>query len=129
MDSVRETPAGRRTLEVPAELARLLAMCAANKAADRHLFECQRPHELAHPKPPGRDWVIDQVHRICDLADVPRVTAHALRGLWRRSRPSAGWRVTSSPLRLGTRTNAPRCTPTRLPARRRRARGGAAEEC
>jgi integrase len=25
--------------------------------------------------------VIDQVHRICDLAKLPRVTAHALRGL------------------------------------------------
>jgi hypothetical protein len=25
--------------------------------------------------------VIDQVHRICDLAEVPRVTAHAMRGL------------------------------------------------
>lgn len=29
----------------------------------------------------GRDWVIDQVHRVCDLAEVPRVTAHAMRGL------------------------------------------------
>lgn len=28
-----------------------------------------------------RDWVIDEVHRICDLAKVPRVTAHAMRGL------------------------------------------------
>jgi hypothetical protein len=25
--------------------------------------------------------VIDQVHRACDLAAVPRVTAHAMRGL------------------------------------------------
>jgi integrase len=29
----------------------------------------------------GRDWVSDHVHRICDLAEIPRVTAHALRRL------------------------------------------------
>jgi integrase len=29
----------------------------------------------------GRGWVIDHVHRVCDLAEVPRVTAHAMRGL------------------------------------------------
>jgi integrase len=27
-----------------------------------------------------RDWRIDQVHRICDMAGAPRVTAHAMRG-------------------------------------------------
>ena len=32
-------------------------------------------------KPHLRDWMIDQVHRICDAAGVPRVTAHAMRGL------------------------------------------------
>lgn len=76
-----KTPAGRRTLEVPDVLRPLLDACATGKGADRHLFECQRPHEIAKPKPHGRDWVIDQVHRICDLSKVPRVTAHAMRGL------------------------------------------------
>jgi integrase len=52
-----------------------------NRSSDRHLFECERPHERAAHKPHGRDWVIDQVHRVCDLAVVPRVTAHAMRGL------------------------------------------------
>jgi integrase len=66
---------------VPTELRPLLVACAQGKAPDRHLFECERPHELAAHKPHGRDWVIDQVHRVCDLADVPRVTAHAMRGL------------------------------------------------
>jgi integrase len=76
-----KTAAGRRTLEVPAELRPLLAELAAGKPRDRHLFECERPHERAAHKPHGRDWVIDQVHRICDAAEVPRVTAHAMRGL------------------------------------------------
>jgi integrase len=76
-----KTPAGRRTIEVPGELRPLLAACAQGKASDRHLFECERPHERAAHKPHRRDWVIDQVHRVCDLAEVPRVTAHAMRGL------------------------------------------------
>jgi integrase len=77
-----KTAAGRRTIEVPDVLRPLLLACAAGKAPERHLFECERtPHELAHPKPHGRDWVIAQVHRVCDLAQVPLVTAHAMRGL------------------------------------------------
>jgi integrase len=76
-----KTPAGRRTLEVPGVLRQLLVVCAEGKGGERYLFECERPHERAKPKPHGRDWVIDQVHRICDLAKVPRVTAHAMRGL------------------------------------------------
>jgi integrase len=76
-----KTPAGRRTIEVPAELRPLLAALAKDKAPERHIFECSRPHEVAEHKPHGRDWIIDQVHRICDLAEVPQVTAHAMRGL------------------------------------------------
>lgn len=76
-----KTPAGRRTLEVSAELRPLLSALAEGKGAERHLFECQRPHERSARKPHVRGWVIDQVHRICDLAEVPRVTAHAMRGL------------------------------------------------
>lgn len=41
-------------------------------------------------KPHWRDWVIDNVHRICDLAKVPRVTAHAMRGLLATITASAG---------------------------------------
>jgi integrase len=41
----------------------------------------ERPHERAAHKPHGRGWVIDQIQRICDAAEVPRVTAHAMRGL------------------------------------------------
>jgi integrase len=76
-----KAPADRRTLDVPAELRPLIAALAEAKAAERHLFECQRPHERAAHKPHVHGWVIDHVHRICDRAAVPRVTAHAMRGL------------------------------------------------
>jgi integrase len=74
-----KTPAGRRTLEVPEVLRPLLVACAEGKAADRYLFECEREQDPIG-KPHVRDWVRDQVHRVCDLAKVPKVTAHAMRG-------------------------------------------------
>ena len=65
-----KTEAGRRTLEVP---------------------EVLQPHlmALAEAKPPTaplfgqhwRDWPRKQVARICELARVPKVCAHAMRGL------------------------------------------------
>jgi len=67
--------AGRRTLEVPAVLRPLLLKCAEGKARERYLFEAE------DGKPHWRDWILHNVHRLCDLAGVPRVTAHALRGL------------------------------------------------
>lgn len=74
-----KTPAGRRTLEVPAVLRPFLVACAEGKTPDRYLFECEREQDPIG-KPHTRDWVLDQVHRICDLVKVPQVTAHAMRG-------------------------------------------------
>lgn len=74
-----KTPAGRRTLEVPFELQPFLLDMAEGKTPDRYLFECEREQD-AFGKPHTRDWVLDQVHRICDEARVPQVTAHAMRG-------------------------------------------------
>lgn len=76
-----KTPAGRRTLEVPEVLRPLLIARADGKGPTRHLFECERKHERAEHKPHTRDWVIDQVRRICGKAGVPKITAHAMRGL------------------------------------------------
>jgi integrase len=70
-----KTPAGRRTLEVPAVLRPLLVELTEGKAPASHLFETEEGK--AH----WRDWIIKNVRRICDLAKVPRVTAHAMRGL------------------------------------------------
>lgn len=74
-----KTQAGRRTLEVPFELRPLLLVLCEGKTPNRYLFECEREQD-AIGKPHTRDWVLDQVHRICDEAKVPRVTAHAMRG-------------------------------------------------
>ena len=74
-----KTAAGRRTLEVPAVLRPFLLACAEGKTPDRYLFECDREQDPIG-KPHVRDWVLDQVQRVCDLAKVPKVTAHAMRG-------------------------------------------------
>ncbi len=74
-----KTPAGRRTLEVPEVLRPFLLACAEGKGPHQYLFECEREQDELG-KPHRRDWVIDQVHRICDDVKVPKVTAHAMRG-------------------------------------------------
>lgn len=77
-----KTPAGRRQLEVPAPLRPLLVALAEGKGTDRYLFEAARPSpEQPAGLPHWRDWPRHQVHRICDLVKVPKVTAHAMRGL------------------------------------------------
>jgi integrase len=70
-----KTAAGRRTLEVPEVLRPHLVACAEGKATTSYLFETEAggPH--------WRDWIRHNVRRICDLSGVPRVTAHAMRGL------------------------------------------------
>jgi integrase len=65
-----KTEAGRRTLEVPAVLQPLLRRLAADKAPGARIFG----HHW-------RDWPREWVQKICDLAGVPRVCAHSMRGL------------------------------------------------
>ena len=62
-----KTEAGKRTLKVPAILRSLLQAQADRAKGDR-LF----PHD--------RPWVRHNVQRLCKLADVPKITAHGLRG-------------------------------------------------
>ncbi len=65
-----KTEAGRRTLEVPAMLQPYLKGLAKNKKpADRLFTESDRHFLLYH------------VRRICELADLPAITSHSLRGL------------------------------------------------
>jgi integrase len=70
-DSEIKTEAGKRTLEVPDDLRPRLQQLAAGKAATDPLFG------------PGRTryWVYYWVQRICELARVKKVCAHAMRGL------------------------------------------------
>lgn len=74
-----KTPAGRRTLEVPEVLRPYLLACCKDKAPDRYIFEAELRDGVSVPH--WRDWILGNVHRVCDKASVPRVTAHALRGL------------------------------------------------
>ena len=65
-----KTEAGRRTLQVPELIRPFLKDLAEGKASDAKLFG----HHW-------RDWVRKWVKRICDVAGVPKVTAHGMRGL------------------------------------------------
>jgi integrase len=65
-----KTPAGRRTLEVPATLQPHVRRLAAGKG----------PFDLLFGKH-CRNWPRDWVQRICGAAKVPVVTAHGMRGL------------------------------------------------
>jgi integrase len=65
-----KTEAGRRTLRVPALLQPFLRELAKGKSPDAKLFG----HHW-------RDWVRKWVRRICEGANVPKVTAHGMRGL------------------------------------------------
>jgi len=65
-----KTEAGKRTVKVPEELRPyLLRLCEGKKGNDlvfgRH----------------WRDWPREWVQRICSKVDVPKVTAHGMRGL------------------------------------------------
>lgn len=68
-------------LEVPEDLLPfILSLTKDNVGNDKEpsapLFPSKRSKSGLH----DRGWVIDQVQRICDLAGVPTVTAHSMRG-------------------------------------------------
>ncbi len=64
-----KTDKSRRAFEVPETLRPFLVHMTVGRVADELLFGKH-----------WRDWPRHQVHRICDLADIPRVSAHAMRG-------------------------------------------------
>jgi integrase len=63
------------SVEVPDELHPLLLERADGKQPDDYLF----PAKAGGPH--WRDWPSKNVKRICDLAGVPRVSGHSMRGL------------------------------------------------
>jgi integrase len=75
-----KTEAGKRTLQVPDDLRPLLQQLASGKAATEPLFG------------PGRTryWVYYWVQRVCELARVQKVCAHAMRGLHGSTAVEAG---------------------------------------
>lgn len=71
-----KTEAGRRTLEVPAEIRPLLVALGKDKAPEALLFGTDlrgRPHR--------RGWPLFWVGRVCEVAGVLQVSAHSMRGL------------------------------------------------
>lgn len=71
-----KTEAGKRALDVPDELRSAMKALATGRERDAWLFpgDSESGHRY-------RDWVRDEIHEICDLANVPRVTTHGQRGL------------------------------------------------
>jgi integrase len=65
-----KTEAGKRTLRIPDLLRPYLQLLAAD----------QRPDALLFGKH-WRDWIRKSVGRVCELANVPVVCAHSMRGL------------------------------------------------
>jgi integrase len=76
-----KTEAGRRTQWVPDILQPLLLPLAEGKGADDYLFP-GRYNAWGRYRTGHRDrgWVRSWVRRICELAGVPKVTAHGMRG-------------------------------------------------
>jgi len=69
-----KTEAGRRQIDVPAQLAPHLLRLASGKLPAAPLFA----HAATRARP--QDWAREQVTRLCKLAGVPRVTPQGLRG-------------------------------------------------
>jgi integrase len=65
-----KTEAGKRQLQIPELAQPFLKALAEGKGPQERLFGYH-----------DRDWVRDWVQRICELAGVPKVTAHGMRGL------------------------------------------------
>jgi len=63
-------------LEIPQDLRPLIVALVEDKGPDALLYPTAKSENGLH----DRGWVLDQVKRICNLAKVPEVTAHGMRG-------------------------------------------------
>ncbi len=85
-----KTATGIRRQEVPAALRPRLLRLADGRPGEALLFGGQPPRTQGRkrrrpcrPLEQAKDatkWLLNHVHRLCDLAKVPRVCTHALRG-------------------------------------------------
>ena len=73
-----KTAAASRILRVPANLRALLIERCKGRPPQAPLFPAQRKSKTGYH---WRDWPRKNVQRICGLAGVPMVSAHAMRGL------------------------------------------------
>ena len=79
-----KSESSRRPISIPTDLQPLFAKLARDKQSAAPLF----PGSLAGRK--SRQWLWSEVRRLCDLADVPVVCPHSLRGLMATLAASAG---------------------------------------
>lgn len=71
-----KTPAGRRGIEIPAELQPSIQARTAGRSALAPLIAAPANHKMP------ANWVREQLHRLCKAAGIPEVCPHALRGGW-----------------------------------------------
>jgi integrase len=75
-----KTARGNRVLEVPDVLRPLLVEQAKGRKTTALLFPAEPDPVTKRERPHWRDWVRENVQRICAAAGVVRVSAHAMRG-------------------------------------------------
>ena len=81
-----KTKRSKRALEVPELLRPYLLGLTRGRKPEEQLFGTgaglvPRERDPEEKKPRDREWVLRQVHALCNQADVPVVCAHSLRGL------------------------------------------------
>ena len=79
-----KTEKSKRPVKIPTRVRPLLAKLAVGKAPTEPLF----PGALAGRK--SRQWLWDEVRRLCQKADVPLVCPHSLRGWMATAAVAAG---------------------------------------
>ena len=73
-----KTEEAKRYMEVPEPLAGLLVHQAQNREPAEYLL----PSPVNRGQPCHRNWLLKVVRNLCQLAGVPRVCVHGLRGTW-----------------------------------------------
>ena len=80
-----KTASAVRHMEIPDPLAEMLAEKVAGREPNEWLFPAET--ETGHRR---RNWLQGAVRRICELARVPKITPHGLRGTWASLTSEAG---------------------------------------
>jgi integrase len=80
-----KTAAAERFMELPYPLDEYLVEQAGDRHPEAWLFPAQ--HRSGHR---GASWLRRNVRKLCDLARVPRVSVHGLRGTWATLTTDAG---------------------------------------
>lgn len=87
-----KTAAAKRQIPVDAEFQPMLLGAATGKGADALLFdfEPERRRPTKDPRKARLDALLRRVHQLCEVAGVPEVCAHSMRGLNATLRKTGG---------------------------------------